>query len=286
MLSTLPKHRGANGPVIALGLLVVTVGVVLFTQPREKSPSLHIDTPRVETVAPVPAPPPGSLAPAPEPTRVEAAANTVGGTGIIGYDESKTSHLATPVAGWLEKTRTNSLGRSIRAGETLAVVHSPEVFVTSVAVLRQMKEYRSSTTLDIERTRLLRWGMPPWTLTKMQKTGVPEASMPLIARVSGTVVAEQGDAGGLVDPWSGVEYFTITDPTRYWIYVDVPAGDAARMKVGASTKVIVEGKTKPIAGRVGYVYRRVEDGMRSVRIDIQTKVPLRVGDAATAEIKL
>jgi hypothetical protein len=283
MLTSLPKHRGANGPVIAFFILATTTAVVIFTQPK-KAPVLHEDSLPVAPLVAAPDPLPAASLPAPAPTTPAVpAAKTVSGTGLIGYDEYKTSHLSAPVAGWLEKTRAKSLGRSVRAGETLGVVYSLDVYLTSVDVLARMKQ-GPSAELDGARTQLLRWGMPPWTLTKMQKTGVPERTVPLIARVSGNVVAEE--AGRVVDPTDGVEYFTITDPTKYWLYIEVPADDAARVKVDAATTIMIEGREKPVSGRVGYVYRRVEGGMRSLRIEIQSRTPLRVGSTATAEIKL
>jgi membrane fusion protein, copper/silver efflux system len=287
MLTSLPRHRGANGPIIAFFILVSTTVVVLLTQPKPAPVEQHppVVAPVVAPAEQLPSSPlPAASLPAPTPTAA-VTPNTIGGTGIVGYDESKTSHLAAPVAGWLQKTRAKSLGQSVRAGETLAVVYSLDVYLTSVEVLSRMKA-GPSDTLDAARTRLLRWGMPPWTLTKMQKSGVPERSVPLIARVSGKVVGEQGMAGQLVDPSEGVEYFTISDPTKYWMYIDVPAADAARVKVGAPTKIVIEGVAKPVSGQVDYVYRRVEGGMRSLRIAIQSRMPLRVGTTATAEIKL
>ena len=283
MLTSLPKHRGANGPIIAFIVLVATTITVLFTEPK-KAPTLHEDTLPVTPAATAPDPSPAASLPAPAPTPTALpAAKTVTATGLIGYDEKATSHLYAPVSGWLEKTRAKSLGRTVRAGDTLGVVYSFDVYITSVDVLTRMKQ-GPSTELDAARTQLLRWGMPPWTLTKMQKTGVPERGVPLIARVSGKVVSEQN--GTLVDASDDIEYFTITDPTKYWLYVEVPADDAARVKVGATSKIVIEGVGKPVAGQVGYVYRRVEGGMRSVRIDIQNRTPLRVGSTATAEIKL
>lgn len=285
MLTTLPKHRGRNGPILAFCVLVATTIVILWTQPTRQRTTPEAAS---RAIPAVPAPPslPATSISIPPPSSVVTPPSGITGTGIIGYDETKTSHLAAPVAGWLKKTRAKWLSRPIRAGETLAVVYSPEVYLTSVEVLKLRQDYRSRDALDAAQTHLLQIGMPPWTLTKMQQSGVPERSVPLIARVSGTVVLDQVEKDQLVDAWSGIELFTITDPTRYWLYIDVPAADAAKVKLGTQARVTIEGMKTPATGKVGYVFRRVEGGMRSLRIDLQSRTPLRVGAGATAEIKL
>ena len=283
MLTTLPKHRGRNGPILAFLVLVATTIVILYTSPTKQRTTPE-PAPRAIPAVPAPAPLPAASIATPAPTL--APASGISGAGIIGYDETKTSHLAAPAAGWLHKTRAKPLGRTIRAGETLAVIYSPEVYLTSVEVLKLRQDYRSQDALDDAQKHLLRIGMPPWTLTKMQQTGVPERSVPLIARVSGTVVLDQVEKDQLVDAWSGIELFTITDPTQYWLYIDVPAADAAKVKLGTSARVTVEGVKAPLTGRVGYVFRRVEGGMRSLRIDLTSRTPLHIGAGATAQIKL
>ena len=172
MLTSLPKHRGRNGPIIAFCLLVTTTIVVLATQP----PPRHVAEEQPRRAIPAAPAQPQQLPAASLPAPVAVQPSTgLTGTGILGYDESKTSHLSAVVAGWLHKTRAKSLGRTIRAGETLGVIYSPEVYLTSVEVLNRMKDYRSQDELDAPRTHLLRLGMPPWTLTTMQKTGTPAA---------------------------------------------------------------------------------------------------------------
>lgn len=280
MMTSLPKHRGRNGPILAFSMLVATTVVVLLSERPRTHPSSELAS---RAIPAAPAPP--SLPAASIPAVPAAPSSSLRGSGTIGYDESKTSHLAAPVAGWLTKTRTKSLGRTVRAGETLGVIYSPEVYLTSVELLQQVKEFRSADALDASQTHLLRLGMPPWTLTAMQKSGKPERSVPLIARVNGTVVVDSAQRAQLVDTWSD-ELFTITDPTRYWLYVDLPVVESANVQVGTTARVTIEGAKAPINGTISRVFRRVEGGMRTFRIDIQSRTPLHVGNGATAEIKL
>ncbi len=264
MVTPLKKHRGQHGGLIALVVLASTIAVVIFTQPKKPAPpppapprpAASIPAPR----APEPPPPP----PAPAPR--ERGNITTSGT--VSFDERRTHHVAIPVYGWLQKPRASSIGRRIRAGETLGVIYSPEVYMTTSDVVAQVKNYTNPDALDAARVRLLRWGMRREQLVAIEQAQKPSAELPLIARVSGTVVAEAELANPLVDPNAGVELFTITEPTYAVMYIDMPVADAARVKLAMPAKVTIEGITRPVTATIGYISRRVEDGTRTVRFDL------------------
>ena len=107
------------------------------------------------------------------------------------------------------------------------------------------------------------------TLENIERTMRPQAALPLVARVSGTVVAEQGERQQMIEPRQ-LELFTVTDPTRYCIYVEVPDADAPRVLVGTTAQLTVEGLPRPITAKVAHVFRRSVDGLRTVRFDVHS----------------
>lgn len=277
-MTSLPKHRGQHGGLIALIVLASTITVVLFTQPKKPAPPPP-PVARPQATLPAPRPPEPVPPPSPAPPRDRTK---VTATGKVGFDSHRTHHVDVPVYGWLQKPRASSIGRRIRAGETLGVIYSPEVYLTSVDVVEQVKNYASPDALDVARGRLLRWGMRKDQLIAIEQALKPTAQLPLIARVSGTVVAEPVTTP-LVDPNAGVELFTITDPTYAVIYVDMPVADVASLVVGMPAKVTIDGMARPLTAPIGYISRRVEDGTRTVRFDLHDNA-LRFTPGATATI--
>ena len=262
-MTSLPKHRGQHGGLIALIVLAATITVVVFTQPEKPAPP---PPPVARPQATLPAPrPPEPVPPPPAPPRDRTK---ITATGTVSFDGRRTHRVEVPVYGWLQKPRTSSIGRRIRAGETLAVIYSPEVYLTSAEVVDQVKNYASPEALDTARVRLLRWGMRKDQLVAIEQALKPTAELPLIARVSGTVVAEPVLATPLVDPTAGVELFTITDPTYAVIYIDMPVADVASLALGKTARVAIDGMARPVLAPIGYISRRVEDGTRTVRFDL------------------
>ncbi len=283
----LKPHRGQHAGLIALGLLVATLAVVWTTRKNDPPPLAAVDArPRPAASMAIERPALASI----ELGRTTGTAlvgerdfqRMVGGTGEVTFDESRTHHVRMPVAGWLVKTRATSLGRVVRAGETVGVIYSPEVYLTTLDLLAQLRNFQSQELVDRERIRLLRWGMRQEQVTRIERSLKPSAELPIIARVTGRVVVEQGTRRQLLDPSFG-DVFTITDPTYASVYVEIPMADAELVKLAMPARAAIGGvaQTAP----VGYISRSVERGMKTVRVDLhpsRVKMPPTVD--ATVEL--
>ena len=296
MITPLKKHPGQHGGLVAILLLAATTTVVWATHPRGATSSTTAPAsalgPANQRAAPSPgaiaALPPHQAPPVEQPKTVVVDDRApVIATGSTDYDETRTSHVGVPVSGWLKKTRTMSLGRTVRSGETLGIVYSLDVYLTTASVVEQVRNYRGQAPLDAERWRLLRWGMLQPTLARIEKTLTPQAALPLIARVPGTVVAEAGAPAQPVEPSAGLELFTVTDPAYVWVFVDVPDAYAARLAVGTPARLAIEGVARPVRATVAHVYRYSDDGMRKVRFELYSPRPIiKPNLPVTAELQL
>jgi hypothetical protein len=303
MLTPLKPHHGPHGGLLALTVLVGGIAVVWTSHPGR--PGSHRDrrTPQSASqrraategravAASVPdRTPPASIVPDPDRKTVavdpRALRTAVTASGVVAFDETRTSRISAPVAGWLRKTRASSVGRRIQPGESLGVLYSAEVLVATADLADQVRAFRSQELLDTERWRLARWGMPASNLARIEKTLAPEAALPLVARIPGIVVAEQGGARQFVDSSSGRDLFTITDPSYVWVYVDLADADAARVRVGTPAKLRIEGVARPVTANLAYMFRRSNEGMRTVRFDLHSPSVAIVPNAAvTAELAL
>jgi len=256
MIHTLPKHHGRHAGLIALTMFATAGVVVWFTKPVAREVR---DAPRPAAAAvaiPVTPPPPPIVERTPE--RSSA-------TGVAIYDERRTTHLNAQVNGWLQKVRPTALGRHVKQGETLAVIYSPEVWVASQELVAQVRDFRSQELLDAQRYRLLRMGMTWPDVSRIEKTLTPQATLPLVARLAGTVVAEQGLRGQFVEP-GGTEYFTITEPGYFWVFVETQ--DTSRLRIGSRAKLAIDGIAQPVPAKISYMYRADREGMRTLRFDV------------------
>jgi hypothetical protein len=283
MLRTLPKHRGQHGGLIAVGVLVSTSIVVWTTQ---SPPPTHEEPAVADSIRSAAQRPAASVAKAPEPVKVAAITppkrdGIAIGKGVVSFDERRTSRVAAPVAGWFEKKRAAAIARTVRQFEPLGVVYSVEVYAATVDLIKQVRDFESQDSLNAARVKLLRWGMPKPLLDQIERTQKPQAALPLVTRVPGIVVAEQGAPKGLVEPG---ELFTVTDPTNVMVFVEVPESYA--IEVGMPAKLKVDGVARPLATKVSYVFRRADEGMRTIRFDVHSSLRLQPGTPVEAAITL
>lgn len=275
-ITPLQKHRGQNGAVVALFLLLAAVAVVMTTQPKRNAPPDEPPAPPRKLAVAAPA----AATPAP-PVTVASAPRTgpITEPAEIILDEAKTGRVFAPVPGWLAKVPARAMGRRVRAGETLATLHSVDVYLAELDLVAQVQQFTTQEQLDVARRRLLRWYMRPEAVRRIETTGVAGAELPLIAPKDGIVVAMTALPGLYTTP---AELYTITDPNHVWVMAGLDEADASRLVVGTPATLKVHGFARPFATKVAYIYRRVEDGKRKVRFEVAARI--KPGTAATVTL--
>lgn len=274
MITPLRKHRGQNGAVAALFVLVASSVIIWTTQPDTKPAPVEPAIPRVISAPASATVEPVTVAkPTPRTGKVTA-------TGVTSYDELVTAHIFAPVRGWVTKVAVPRVGKRVRAGETLATLQSVDVYLGEIDLVTQIQQFTTQARLSDARRRLLRWGMRKQSIDRVEQTGVATGTLPLIALRAGTVVAHEVVPGLYVEP---MEAFTITDPSHSWVFVDVE--EAMDVRVGTPAKLLVAGTAKPITAKVAHIYRTV-DGMRKLRFDLVNRKPIEPGLAVEVQITL
>lgn len=182
--------------------------------------------------------------------------------GRISWDDSRTSRVTSPVAGRVIELRVMP-GAHVRKGDVLALLSSPEFgqfqadarkSETDLALAERatnrarelhgagvipLKELQSAEA-DLERAR-----------TERQRTAAREKAygsgrivdqqFRLLAPVSGTIVDRRINVGQEVRPdqASDQPLFTISDPRRLWVSLDIPEVLSKEIEVGEQVRISV-----------------------------------------------
>jgi len=99
-------------------------------------------------------------------------AQDVRAVGVVAYDETRQSEISTKIDGWIRDLYADSTGKSIRAGDPLFTLYSPELLTTqneyllahrghahaATAEVGAVRDY-SDRLLDAARQRLLLWDL-------------------------------------------------------------------------------------------------------------------------------
>lgn len=182
--------------------------------------------------------------------------------GVVAVDETRTAHVHTRVRGWIEGYYVQYVGRRVRAGEPLVSIYSQEVYAAQLELASLLRSpVRSPELLAAARSRLALWDVPNRVVAKLEQTGEPQRTFPVLAPRSGVVVAKQAFDGLFVDP--SLELYTISDLSRVWVLADIYEADVAFVKIGSTARLAIEGRPDPVTARVAFLYPTIDEPTRT-----------------------
>ncbi len=200
--------------------------------------------------------------------------------GIVTADETRLTSVTPRFAGYIERLYVNSMGQSVRKGQPLANVYSPDVLAAEQELLiaRGLDQTLSTSTVpgitstptDLvgsARRRLELWGVSNAQVEQALRTNKPSPTVTLYAPASGVVTELKVMQGQAIQ--AGTSLYTITDLSQVWVDAEIREADAALVRVGAFAKLTFAGyPDKQYSGRVGYIYPSVAAESRTLKARI------------------
>ncbi|MEQ1854933.1 MAG: efflux RND transporter periplasmic adaptor subunit [Longimicrobiales bacterium] len=231
---------------------------------------------------------------------VRTLTDVVRTVGVLGLDETRISAVTVRFGGYVERLLVDFTGRSVREGEPLVEVYSPELLAAQEELLlaARLQEQISGSVLpgvqpssadlvDAARQRLLLWGISEDQIDQILADGQARRTLTLYAPASGVVIEKNVLVGQSVV--AGQSLYTIADLTELWVDAEVREADAGLVHEGDA--VSVEMSALPgrlIPGRIEYVYPTLADQARTLRARVAIANPggrLRPGMYATVRIQ-
>jgi membrane fusion protein, copper/silver efflux system len=245
--------------------------------------------------------------------------------GVVDYDQSRQSQIVSRTSGFVDKLYVDKTYVSVRQGEPLALIYSPDLQSTADDLVLALN--RGATDLvESGKQRLKNLGIADNEIDEivgsrellvalkhddkaqaeqatesLQKLGMADAEIDeikstrraatgLVIRspVSGHVINKAIVQGAKVD--AGMTLFDIADLTHAWIEADVFENDISLLHAGQEVEVTLEGLPNQVFhGQILLVHPHVETASRTNRIRIDLPNPdhvLRPGMYANVTVKV
>ena len=215
-------------------------------------------------------------------TRV--VARTVRAVGTVQFDERGLAVVSPKFEGWIEQLIVNTTGQTVRRGDPLVEVYSPDLVTTEQeyiiardAVMHMggadaAARSGAASLRDSALARLRNWDIPAAEVAQLGRTGKVTRTLVLRVPVDGVVTDKPAVAGMRFAP--GDILFRFADPSRVWLIADVFEQDLASIRIGAPAKVTVSAWPDRIfEGTVGFIYPSVTRETRTVRVRIELANP-------------
>ena len=216
----------------------------------------------------------------------------------VTFDETKVTTIAPKIDGWVERLYVNTTGQPVGRGAPLLAIYSPMLVSAQQELILASKlasdvaagtEYARASSKELResaRRRLLLWDVPPSTVDRIERSGVPERTVVLSAPASGVVLEKNVLAGQRI--MAGDALYKVADLSTVWVEGDVFEQDLPSVRLGQ--QVVAEFQALPgesRGGRISYVYPTLDPETRTARIRVALANPgLRLKPGMYATIRI
>ncbi len=205
--------------------------------------------------------------------------------GTVEYDERKLTKVNLRVSGWIEQVFVNAIGQSVRAGQPLLTLYSPDLLATQDEYLLAVKaqaqlegspvaeaRQQAAALVASARERLRLWNLTDEQIGAIERRGKAERVLAVYAPSSGIVLKRQALPGNYVEP--GTTLYELADLSTVWINGDIYESEISSVKLNQTAAVTFE--TYPgeaFRGKVAYIYPYLNEATRTVRVRMEFPNP-------------
>ncbi len=221
-----------------------------------------------------------------EKRQIQPSIRTVG---RVAFAEPNVAWINTKVMGWIEKLHVDTTGQFVKKGESLLDIYSPELvsaqeeyLVAHRAVAKQTDSgaqgaaENGASLLASARRRLQLWDITDEQIQRLEQSGEITKTLTIVSPFDGHVIEKTALKGKAV--MAGENLYRVADLSTVWIYADIYESDIPHVKVGHRAFVTASyARSKPVLGKIAYVYPYLEPKTRTVKVRIEAKnVELRL----------
>ena len=210
---------------------------------------------------------------------------TVRTVGTMTYEEGRQFTVNSKIEGWIERLFVNQEGQTIKKGQPLLAIYSPELVAAQQEFLLALQNSRklsaspvaevaesSSRLLLAARTRLKYWDISDEQIAAIEKSGQITKTLTLYSPHSGVVTTKKALEGMRV--MAGEELLQVSDLSNIWINADIFEYELPWVKVGQTAKVELPfAQGKVYTGKITYIYPYLKNETRTARARIELANP-------------
>jgi Cu(I)/Ag(I) efflux system membrane fusion protein len=197
--------------------------------------------------------------------------------GAVTVDETRVTDVAPKFGGFADRLYVDFTGQSVRRGQPLADVYSPELLaaqqelISARALERTIGESsvpgvpnQSTDLVAAARRRLELWGVSEGQIENVLRSGRPTRTVTLYSPASGIVTAKNVVRGQAFQP--GQTLYTIVDLSQVWVEAELREADVGAVRIGSGADLELAAQPgRAFKGRVDYIYPTLDTMARTIR---------------------
>ncbi|UTW54658.1 efflux RND transporter periplasmic adaptor subunit [Kordiimonas sp. SCSIO 12610] len=182
----------------------------------------------------------------------DTKAPTIRTVAHVAYNEKATAHVHVRANGWIEKLHVRAVGESVKAGDPLFDVYSPELNTAQAEFLQAVSSGRGGLVRSAEE-RLIGLGLSRDDIAKIRSSKATQSTMTVRAPIKGVITAlnVSDQARVMLDRPT----LTLVDLDTVWLLADAFEVDVPHIREGAAVRVFdVNTEERVASSNVDYIY--------------------------------
>jgi multidrug efflux pump subunit AcrA (membrane-fusion protein) len=175
--------------------------------------------------------------------------------GVLDYDETRIAQISARVPGRADELSVQYTGQSVKKGDPLYSLYSPEVFTSLRQYLMSRKRVNelpkdapedakmdASTDYNATMQKLVLWGVSHEQLDlfddEYDRTGKIPTNLTVTSPINGIVVKKDINPGQYLQV--GETPYTVADLSRLWLQLKLYERDIPLVQIGDAVEIVVE----------------------------------------------
>lgn len=214
------------------------------------------------------------------PVRRGIARREVGMVGKVVVDETRLKTIAARVGGRLDRLYVDYAGISIREGDHLVWLYSPELVSAQEELLQALRTSEeiaggegnllretAAGTVEAARDKLRLLGLTSAQIAQIEERGSVEDHVTIYAPGNGVVMSKLANEGDYVS--TGTTIYEIADLGRVWVKLDAYESDLAWLRYGQDVHFTSEALPGQVfEGRIAFIDPVLDSRTRTVKVRV------------------
>ena len=204
-----------------------------------------------------------------------ASQSSVRATAVVSAPEQNVAEVHVRAAGFVEGISVRETGVTVKAGQTLVAVYSPEIYQAQSELLATkdwslLPDAKPGAHGEAARRKLELLGVSGKTSDKVIASGKPFRAIGISAPISGVITKKNVVLGSYVTPEMAL--YEIVDLSKVYIVADIFQQHSGRVPVGTTGRFASSNRKDVTAeAKVDLVYPQVNLEARTTRVRMQVQ---------------
>ncbi len=190
--------------------------------------------------------------------------------GKVQADERLLQSQVAHIPGRIEKLLVNFTGESIKKGQTLALLYSPELVTAQQELLEAAKTKQTQPEIyDAAKEKLRQWKLPETQIAAIENSGIIHYNIEVVSDISGIVTGRRVSNGDYIS--QGTVLFDVADLSKVWVMFDAYESDLQFLQKGDQLEFTVQALPGArFSGNIGFIDPVIDPVNRVAKVRIET----------------